>query len=351
MRRALTLLAALLLAGCDGNLGGLMPGAGGGRGGAGGGASAMDGGDCTPVGRNDEVRLALAPACAGCHSTGNKPYFASLASFENGLAYDVTWVNPQDPEGSGLIRLLRGTATGAYPQMPPGESYASLLASGRARLTIDEVKAWIAALPPRGAVNQGPAPGLFTVRRLRADEMILSLLDQLGLGPEDFVSTGDPDWRDREWTVNGGKLFVWPTDWAPGISHQYVSDARATERYETLGGAVALQGRKKDAALGPSSLQTLVQMSQAWCRRAVEKQGNTAILRSVTLVDKSSTNAAGIRQNLGQLWLRMLGEPPSDDDLDELYTHVYLPLEATDTRTAWTGVCAALVRNPKWLSY
>ncbi|MFO0595927.1 MAG: hypothetical protein U0228_11495 [Myxococcaceae bacterium] len=343
--RALSLaVVALVLVGCEGKLAGpigpQLDDAG----------HLLDGG-CPPVGKNDEIRQALAPACAPCHTTGNKPYFASLAAFENGLAYDPKWVNPSDPAGSGLTKILEGSFAGTYPQMPPGEAYSAFVADGRVSLTIDQVKQWIATLPPRGAVNDGPAPEAFTVRRLRAEEITVSLMDQLGLTLEDFVDTSRPTWRDEELTARGGRLFVFPTDWAPGISQQYVSDKRATERYETLGGAVVLQGRKKDKGLGPSALQTVVQVSQAWCKLAIEKSGNTAVLRYVTLADKSASKSTEIKQNIAQLWLRMIGEPPADADVDELYTKVYLALEPTSTKVAWTGVCAALVRNPKWLSY
>lgn len=347
--------AALCLLGCEGKLGGT--GTGGGAGGGGGdpfqtddAGHLLDGG-CPPTTANDEIRQKLAPACAPCHSTGNKPYFASLAAFENGLAYDPKWVNQADPAGSGLVKLLEGTFAGTYPQMPPGERYSAFVADGRVQLTIDEVKTWIANLPPRGVVSEGPAPEAFTVRRLRAEEIAVSLMDQLGLTLEDFVDTTSPNWRNEELTPRGGRMFVYPTDWTPGISQQYVSDKRATERYETLGGAVVLQGRRKDASLGPSAVQTVVQVSQAWCKLALEKTGNTAVLRSVTLADKSATKSVEIKQNISQLWLRMLGDPASSADVDELYTQVYLPLETTSTKVAWTGVCAALVRNPKWLSY
>lgn len=333
-------LMVLVLTGCEGLLGNPGPSA----------SPTIDGG-CAPENKNDEIRLALAPACVSCHTAGNKPYFASLAAFENGLAYDTRWVNPQDPDGSGLVKLLEGTAPGSYPQMPPGQPYAAFVADGRVSLTVEQVKEWIRTLPPRGGIDEAPAPEAFTVRRLRADEMVVSLMDQLGLGVEDFVDTSNPDWRNRELTARGGRLFVWPTDWAPGISGQYVSDKRATERYETLGGAVVLQGRKHDVALGPSSLQTLVQVSQAWCRHAVAKPGNTAVLRFVTLADKSPAKTAEIKRNVEQLSLRMLGEVPTADEVEALYTQVYLPLEPQSTTAAWTAVCAALVRHPKWLTY
>ncbi|HEY0881901.1 MAG TPA: hypothetical protein VGD87_10250, partial [Archangium sp.] len=86
-------------------------------------------------------------------------------------------------------------------------------------------------------------------------------------------------------------------------------------------------------------------------RLAITKTGNTAVLRHVTLMDKSATKSAEIKQNLSQLWLRMLGEPATAAEIDELYTQVYLPLEPQSTTAAWTASCAALVRHPKWLTY
>ncbi|HEY0883532.1 MAG TPA: hypothetical protein VGD87_18495, partial [Archangium sp.] len=116
MRRTL-LFSLLVLSGCEGFLGKPDPEPG---------PTMEDDAGCPPQGKNDEIRLALAPACASCHTTGNKPYFASLAAFENGLAYDTRWVNPADPDGSGLVKLLEGAAPGSYPQMPPGEPYTAL---------------------------------------------------------------------------------------------------------------------------------------------------------------------------------------------------------------------------------
>lgn len=339
MKKALLLVLAL--AGCEAKV--QMPGADGG--------GLLEDGGCPPEGKNDEMRLALSGACAGCHTGGNKPYWASLDAFENGLVYDERWVKRGDPDNSGLVKLLEGHNPGTYPQMPPGETFAATVADGRSTVSLDDVKAWIRELPERGSVNEGPSPTAFTVRRLRADEIIESMMQQLGLELADFVSTDSPNWKNEAYTVRGGRFFMWPTDWSPGISGQYVSDSRATERYESLGGAVVLQGRKNDAALGPTAVQSLVQASQAWCRIAVDKPGNKAVLRHVTLADKSETKSAEIKKNITSLSLRMLGDVPSEADVNELYTDVYLPLEAQGTKYAWTAVCAALIRHPKWLSY
>lgn len=354
--RRLLLIAALALAGCTGKIAMPNTGGGGGSGNTGGGSGGGSGGGdagipCAPANHNDEIRLAMNTGCSGCHTVGNHPFFASLDSFENGLVYNIKYVTPGDPDNSYLIQLIEGMAQGSYKQMPPGETYATLLGDGRATLTVDQLKDWIRNLPPAPTRLAGPSLEHFAVRRLTAEEMTLSLLDQLGLTVEDFIDTSDSNWRDQEYTVNGGKLFVWPGDWAPGISQQYVSDSSTVDRFEALGGPSTLFYRKRDVQLGPSAMQTLVQVSQAWCQRAVDKQGNTAVLRYVTLADTSASKADAIKQNISALWLRMLGQPATIDDVDGLYTDVYLHYESTDTRTAWTAVCAALVRNPLWLTY
>jgi hypothetical protein len=311
-----------------------------------------DGGEnCAPSSRNDEIRLGLAPACEGCHLTGNKPFFASLTAFENGLVYDERFVKPGDPENSMLIQLLEGTAPGSYPQMPPGQPYNELVTQGRVTLTTEQVAAWIRDLPPPPERLETADPEAFSVRRLSAEEMVVSLMDQLGLTLEDFVSTSDPNWRNKPYVVNGGKLFLWPGDWAPGISGEYVSDSRSIERFDALGGGNSLVYRKRDVTFGPSAAQTLVQLSQAWCARAVDKKNNTAVLRYVTLADTSSKNPDAVQKNLRALYLRMLGQPPSDTEAKELYERVYVPLEAQNTRLAWIGVCASLIRHPLWITY
>lgn len=310
-----------------------------------------DGVTCAASSGNDAVRLALAPACEGCHLTGNKPFFASLAAFESGLVYNTRYVKRGDPENSLLIQMLEGNAPGSYSQMPPGEHYNELVAKGRVSMTIAQVADWIRDLPEPTVPLEVPSPEEFRVRRLSAEEMVVSLMDQLGLTLEDFVSTSNPDWRNRAYVVNWNKFFVWPGDWAPGISGEYVSDLRTIERYEGLGGGNSLLYRKKDPTFGPSAAQALVQMSQAWCGRAVDKKDNPAVLRYVTLADTSAKSPDLVQKNLRNLYLRMLGQPPSDAELAALFEQVYLPLEKQSTRLAWVGVCAALVRHPLWITY
>lgn len=353
MRRAAW---CLLLVACEGRI--LSPGAEGSKGPGPGPGPATDAGvgpvieepDCYEN-RNDQVRYALAGACAGCHTMGNRPFFASLAAFENGLLYDRRYVIPGDPDGSVLIALLEGRASGAYPQMPPGMSYGMAVAEGRAKISLDELKAFIRELPTTPPTPAEPLAEAFAVRRLSAEEMVLSLMDQLGLELADFVDTSDPNWRERELTFRGGRLGVWPVDWAPGISHQYVSDDAAGERFLALGGPQTLEFRGPDRTLAPAAVQTLVQVSQAWCSQAIDKPGNQAVLRHVGLNDRSDTKEAEIRANIAALYLRMLGEPAPAADVDAIYTGLYLPYEATSPKAAWTAVCASFVRHPKWLTY
>lgn len=341
-------LAALLLIGCTGVIGT------GNTGGGAGGSGAGSGGGGEPAcaqNRNDEVRIALFKACAGCHTAGNLPFFASLDAFESGLVYDARYVDPTNPGGSLLIQLLEARAAGSYPQMPPGQKYPELVADGRATMTIDQLKEWIASLPPPPAALSTPKPESLEASRVSAEAMVLSLLEQLGLTVADFVDTSQPDWQSNAWSVRNGGLFVWPTDWAPGVLVAYVSDSRARERFSALGGPTALEYRRRDDLLSPAAMQTLVQVGQAWCKKAIEKSGNTAVLGDVTLADRGATQSTKIKANIGRLYLRMLGEQATPADVDEIYDGLYLPYESVSTRAAWTAVCAGFVRHPLWLTY
>lgn len=351
------LALALCLAGCSGNIMGPGAGGAGGTGGSGGsgagagGASGAGGGAVACAqNQNDTFRLGLAGACAGCHVSGNRPFFASLDAFENGLVWDKRFVLPGDPDNSQLVKLLEGRGTGTYPQMPTGETYAQAVTAGKATVTLEQVKEWIRTLPAGPPTSAGPLPAAFTVRRLTAEEMVTTLMDQLGLTLEDFVSTGSSTWREEPYTFNGRALGVWPVDAAPGISGQYVSDARAGERFLALGGPNIILSRGRDKTLAPAALQTLVQVSQAWCAQAVDKAQNRAILSTVTLADTSATKADDVQKNIAALHLRMLGVPPTAAEIAQVYA-LYLQLEPKGTRAAWIAVCAGYVRHPQWLTF
>lgn len=344
MKLLLTCVLVVLTA-CTGKINEGGAGGGAGPGGAGGGGEVA----CAES-RNDAVRLSLEKACAGCHTNGSRPFFGSLEAFENGLVWNPHYVKPGDPDHSLFILLLEGKGTGTYKSMPTNLSYADALAQGKASMSLADLKQWIRELPPTPPGAVGPSPEAFTVRRLTAEEMVTSLMDQLGLTLADFVDTSRPTWPDEPFTFRGGRLGVWPVDPAPGISNQYVSDARAGERFLALGGPNTLLLRGRDTTLAPSAMQTLVQVSQAWCGLAVDKAGNKAVLKTVTLADKSATKATEIKADIRALHLRMLGVPAEDADVDALFA-LFQKYETANTRASWVAVCSSFVRHPQWLTF
>ncbi len=315
-----------------------------------GGTGAGAGGPTCAVSRNDEVRLAMQGACVACHAAGTKPFFASLEAFENGLVWNPKYVTPGDPDSSYLVALLEGKGTGTYPQMPQGVTYTAQVDAHVATISLAEIKTWLKELPA-APTSAEPSAAAFTVRRLTAEEMIFGLMSQLDLSLADFAMNPDTSGNSGDLSFSYDHLAVWPVDWAPGIRNYYGSDSRAGERFLALGGPNTNFQRKRDSTLAPAAVGTLVQVSQAWCNVALQKRSKN-LLRYVTLTDTSKTNPSAIKKNIGQLYLRMLAEPPTEADVDHLYDDLYVPLETSkDTSTAWTGVCAALVRNPLWLTY
>lgn len=302
---------------------------------------------------NDKVRQALATTCLACHGAGSFPFFASLETFEATLVYNTKWVNPGHPESSELISLLHGHGTGTFTQMPPGESYEALEARGAAPMPLADLETWVKNLGPQGTSYEGPNPNAVTIRRLTAEEMTTSLMQQLGLETVDFVYTGDnpTGWQNDPLHVNGGTFFVYPPDKAPTVWGGYGSDQESMRRFEALGGPNTLNYRSRTRDLAPAALQVIVQMSQAWCRRAIEKPNNTTFFRFATKNDTSTSAPDKVKKNIGALWLSMLGEPPSDDEVNDLYSSVFQLYEPQGNTPAWTAVCSALMRHPKWLTF
>jgi hypothetical protein len=56
-------------------------------------------------------------------------------------------------------------------------------------------------------------------------------------------------------------------------------------------------------------------------------------------------------KNIGYLHLRLLGEPAAAADVKAYYEGVFLPAEPRGAAVAWTEVCAALVRDPRYLTF
>lgn len=345
-----TLLAMLLL-GCQGIITGPGggPGAGsGGSGGAGaggsGGSGDLDGGTYLS---NGDVYTRLKVTCGGCHTMDMRPFFADLTAFENLIVYDPRWVTPGDPAASGLIGLLRGTVGRQMPPAP-SESFEQLSGRGATRITLAEVEEWIRTLPARGDAGTPFDP--VSVRRKSAEQIRVALYEQLGLVEADFFDVSSTAGVPYRWDAKFSDLYALRSSDQTPYSDPF---DQGGSLYASLGGAYWLEGKLSSDQVTPNMLQALVPISQAWCREAINKPGNTAVLSKATLGDTSASAAgiANIKANIGYLYLRMLGERASTAEVDDLYGSVFVPYEARGTATAWTAVCAALIRDPLWILY
>jgi hypothetical protein len=300
---------------------------------------------CGEPGSNVFVMSGLKPTCEKCHGAGsNRPFFSSLQAFEDLLAYNPAYVVPGDPGASELIHLLKGESTGPFKQMPTaGAAFFALEADGKTSIGLADIEAWISDLPERSTPSYDHLKAA-TIRRIDAEHALVALNTALGLT--------DPDLFNADYTgLNDPDALPARSSDAFNVVNDYTFDqAQVYPRFETLGGPSWLQGKPRDTSFSPVFLQAIIQMAQARCRAAVEKPGNTAILRLVTLADTSTAAEAKIKDNLRYLHLRFLGETATDGDTADLY-QLYLAYEPKDTTTAWTAVCSGLVRHPLFLSY
>ncbi len=306
-----------------------------------------DGGVVCFSSKNDEVRQRLAGACVSCHGKGStKPFFAELSGFQDLLVYNPTYVVAGHPDDSLFIKLLEGHGTGTFTQMPLSQTYQAALDEKKTLISLAELRDWVTNLPPKPGDLENPDPDAITVRRVTAEEIRQSMMDQLGLVPTDFGREAPEGWY-----MDGHQLGLLPPNEAPGFAYFYANDYGAGARFEALGGPNIMQYRLRSKIWSPSALQTLVQTSQAWCSIAVKKTGNKAILNTVTLQDKSATASDKIKANIRTLYRRMLGEVPTDADVQAVFDEVYAKYEPQGTDIAWTAVCAGFVRDPLWVMF
>lgn len=328
--RILASFAALLLSSCDN----------------GSGADTKDPGPgCGEPGSNLFVMEGLRSTCDKCHGAGsNRPFFSSIQAFEDLLAYNPALVVPGSPETSELLRLLKGQGTGAFQKMPTGgPSFAELEASGDTKITTAEIEAWIKDLPERSTPSYEHLKAS-TIRRLDAEHILTSLNTALGLTDADFFSA------DYTQVYDGKALPARSPDALNVLNDYTFTQAQVYPRFEALGGPNWLLGRPRDSTFSPVFLQAVGQMAQARCRVAIDKPGNTALFKLASPSDTSASAEMKIKDNLRYLYLRFLGEPATDGDVADLY-QLYLAYEPVDTATAWTAVCAGLVRHPLFLAY
>ena len=289
----------------------------------------------------------LKPICEGCHVAGERGYFASLESFQSLLVADTRYITPGDADSSVLVALLQGTSRGAFSQMPPsGDTYASLVRSGVATLTVDEVKGWIATLGTQ-ARDASPDKNAARITRVSANQVRRTLYQQLGLDAADFFIPATEHGIEMAESRGDGNYPLLSPDDLPA-PRQGTTEAR----HANLGGFSVVAQQAADRTPSSNYVNTLVQLSQRWCRIAIDKPGNTALFsQGRSAADDSEANVtATVKQ-----WSRLFHAVELDDiEAHRLFTDVFVPLRADpagDASSPWSGLCSYFIRHPFWVFY
>jgi hypothetical protein len=241
--------------------------------------------------------------------------------------------------------------------MPPNIRFSDLAGRGQTRITMAQVRAWISQLSGSPGEGITAARDAVTLRRKTAEQATETLRDQLGLTEGDFFGPagGTPD-EPYLGTLDRENYPLRSPD-ATGIITDY-NDVLAHQLFVSLGGPNLLKSRKRNKGLDPVFLQTWIPLSQAWCRTAVEKQ-TAVFFQEASLNDSADTQMGRnrIRTNISYLYLRMLGEDPTDEEVEDLLNNIFLHYLPPDgqvserNKVPWTAVCAALAQDPLWLTY
>ena len=184
------------------------------------------------------------------------------------------------------------------------------------------MRQWITGLSV-GSRDTTPWRDAPTTRRLGADEFRDSLMASLGLTYEDDFFQSYSSNFESQTVVLRGPLALRATDEAPGLHHvdQRTSVAR---RWAALGGADWLNRKPRSYDISPSFLQTVTQVSQAWCELAVNKADNTALFRDVSPTQGSDVAASEIKTNIAYLHLRFLAMPATAAEVDAIFDDVFV---------------------------
>lgn len=301
----------------------------------------------TATADTERVFDGLKPICEGCHVAGERGYFASLEAFQSLLVSDARYVVPGDPGNSVLVALLKGTSRGAFAQMPPsGDTYAVLAANGAATVSIDDVEGWITALANQ-VRDPSPDKNAPRITRVTANQVRVALYQQLGLDAADFfIPAYEFGIEMAEARGDDNYPLLSPDDLpAP---RQGTTEAR----HANLGGFSIVAQQTADREPSGNYVNTLVQLSQRWCRMAIDKPGNTALFAEGTSsADESEANVTSTVKR----WSRLFHAIEIDDaEAKRLYTELFVPLRAdpaADTTSAWSGVCSYFIRHPSWVFY
>ena len=299
-----------------------------------------------PSSETERVFAGMKPACEGCHSTGVRGFFASANAFQNLIVADGRLVMPGKPDESELVRLLEARGTSAFKQMPPaGPTYAQLVTQGVARVSIAEVRGWIVGL---GVQARDPVPDARASRivRLSALQIQRALYQQLGVGYDDFFTMASnygiamANQRDENmYPMQGPDAF-------PASFYE-----PPAERFLGLGGGATVRQLRNQLSPSPTFVQVLTQVSQAWCRIAIAKKGNSALFPNGAAM--LTTDPVEVKRTLTRWWFHFLAERPSQVQVDALYDTVFVPLnkEPNGTEPAYVGSCSYFIRHPHWLFY
>lgn len=287
----------------------------------------------------------LKPQCESCHASGSRGYFASADAFQSLLVADARYVVPGNPDESELVKLLEGTSRGAFSQMPPAsDSYAQLVASGAATLPMSEVRSWIKDLGAQ-ARDASPDKDAARITRLSAQQVRRTLYQQLGLTHDDFFIPAEEFGIPMAESRGDGNYPMQGPDELPAPRQR-----ETAERFLGLGGASIVEQARADVLPSPNFTNILVQVSQAWCRKALTKQGNTALFSDgVVAADESEEAVKGTIRR----WSRhFIGVTVDDEEVADVYANIFVALRTeSDVTTAYTGVCSYFIRHPLWVFY
>jgi hypothetical protein len=241
--------------------------------------------------------------------------------------------------------LLEGRRTGdSLTQMPlSGDPFSILSARGETRVTIQEIRDWIATLEAASSLSTEPSATAPTSPRIRASHIELGLQELLGLGIEDFYGPANSHGIAELLPRNADFFDVRSPDRVPA---QWYS----RRPYTSLGGGSAIATQYEDRSISTNFIQTLVPLSQSWCGLALQKTGNT--LFTVATATTGTAEPTVLREQLADWHLLFLAERANDDELDFIVESVFAPLEASsDTQSAWVGACSYFIRHPLFVFY
>ena len=301
---------------------------------------------CGTPASSETIRImqGLKPHCEGCHAQGARGYFASVDAFQALMVSDPRLVKAGSPDDSELILLLEGRGRAAFKQMPIGEkSYAQLVSEGTATLPIAEVRAWIQGLSAQQR-DARPDPDAPRITRMNATQVQRALYQQLGLAHEDFFTSATEFGIPMAESRGDDAYPMQPPDAVP--APRQVSPG---ERFYGLGGGSVMNQTAQDRTASPTFALTLTQVSQRWCRLALAKTGNVALIPAGT---RRTADPVDVKATLRRWSLHFLGERFTDAQVDALYADVFVPLSTpTDTEPAYVGVCSYFIRHPHWIFY